>query len=518
LTRKAGTALSSRATRLNERRETIVSDEMKNGIPLNEIPPEVLMEMLGKQPKGGGADALEWASETASMEDVREILRIDVSSTEGRQLAAKILGIVADRLDSDVEAIGGDHADYHNVAMAASGISAYDRGIRVLKAGLYRYPDNPTLVGDMIQAMLGVGKVLEAIEKGITYWSSTPLEVLGTDWRVATFTRRCVEQIDPSFSSPVSESIAKLIGEEDADWRESPPVWGEVIERMHQDVVQSNPEHIKIWHGLSMVQTAQGKTEEAIDTLRRGLGQNRFSQQLAFSLGDRLVSLAGACEEGDGRSAAYLDEAVQCLVRALKADHQEQFQPDVPAGAVMATLAQAYEAQAVTTGNRYSSIVAGEIYHQIFSEPSNDSTLKQYAETRIRCLRTLDQISVGEQAVPGDVGDVPEQSRATASAEPLPEMQLEAHHALYRVVLVLSVPWIVACVVAAGVIAPGGSKGIGWILSGIGPIGGMLMGRYLYGRGAKPKHAIVAGAVTAIFLLVFGISITLFHELGPFLG
>jgi tetratricopeptide (TPR) repeat protein len=277
----------------------------------------------------------------------------------------------------------GDHADFHNLAAEAMRANLSDLGLVVLEMALQFHPGNPVLVGDYVQTLRNLGRTRRAIEVAIDFWLTVAPRKFASDWRVCVFFKDCVEQTDPSFDDVIPVDIAKELKKR--RWRQSAATlrWGEVVEAMFRAVVDLNPRHIKVWHGLAEVRQARGDEAGAIAVLEEGLAKNPLSQELRFALGE--LSLLAAQRDWEAKSDSAAISRVALAIRHLEdcltTDFQLQFQPDVNVMAVMLRLAQAYEAKGLLTRDEEAIGKAEAIYSQAIGAEGH---FGRYAQVRLR--------------------------------------------------------------------------------------------------------------------------------------
>lgn len=302
-----------------------------------------------------------------------------------------ILQVIGERLTQEPDYIRGSYDDFHNLVMECFRATTYDVALAVLECGLRQCPDNPTLVGDRIQALRSSGKALDAIEAALGFWLRTEPHKFASDWRVAVFFKSSVEQLDPAFSSPIPATILEQVRPRVGN--EPPSKWGELAEMMMRKVLEFSPGHVKIWNELSEVLDAMGEWKRARDLLCHGIAANPGSQQLRYAYATLLLeNLRGASE--DAEIEKTVDDAIDSLRRASAADYQHQFQPDVSQEAVLLRLAQAWEAKArigTNTDGSADLARARSLYELIVRQGEADkdkkeTTLVRYAKGRMMCI------------------------------------------------------------------------------------------------------------------------------------
>jgi len=383
-------------------------------MPDNRDPQDLskMLEFFAKHPEalqmmGGGTDRGEEMKErahvTSSMEEVHDLIQGARRPLDRRE----VLEIIVKRLEEDPKCIGGDHADFHNSATEAFRSNLYDFGLKLLEAALVLYPGNPTLVGDKIQALKGIGDVNRAIRETLQFWKTCTgnTKKFASDWRVGAFFKTVVEQVDPSFEDPLPDELIQYLPQDFADT--TPEVkWADVVEAVLNTVIRENPRHIRSWGELAEVRAARGDLEGAINTLLEGLKFNPFSQQLRFTLGELYLLLAEGPPQVAGGSVPKhedaIDNAIRCLEEGLETDFQRQFQSDVNPFAVILRLAQAYEGKAVSHGDQDALLKAQSIYQEI--EKAGEAEMPvghfaTYARNRLRLIRTylLSSVILEEQ-------------------------------------------------------------------------------------------------------------------------
>jgi len=421
----------------------------------------------------------------------------------------------AERGEAKTPSLGGDHADFHNLATEAFRCSLFELSLDVIDAGLLHCGQNTTLIGDKIQAMLGSGRTHEAIDLGLRYWRDLHPRVFASDWRPATFLRRGVEQIDPSYETQFPEAKRSLLPKASAVGnKESKPKWGDVVEEALQAVNRENPSHIKVWHALAEVQHTRGRAADAINTLRGALKANPLSQQLCFALGERFLTSAR-----DQGAKDKVNEAIHYLSKALQVDYQDGFQHDVAARAIILRLAQAYEAKATIAEDPAAIEKARMLYQQFEQDEDAEPTFRDYASTRERCLRTYesDRIEFGadEQTPDERAVETEQQEKPTQT-----EIQARNRAKVFAwTTLVVCVPWILSVALAALRLNP---HPLSWILdqplkglafwlglaqAALAPLAGLVCGILIRRKTVSAKACVPAGAIATALVAATGIAL-----------
>ena len=243
----------------------------------------------------------------------------------------------------------GSYHDFHNAHSEAMRLDDPLLGIGIAEAGLTLYPNQGDLVGDKIHALSSMGKIEEA-RQFFDDWRAKYPQEFRRSWRVVMFFGNL---LDASTLDEKAQVEARQLLKEATD---------------------AMPREIKVWSARAEFEANANRYEEAVAIAEEGLKHNPFSQQLRVIFGGYLMVL--------GRAS----EAKECYLKALRTDHQNQFQHDVAQSAIPGKLAQAYEA----CGEPENAVA---LYSHVLqtSEPrsSIDFTIRGYAQNRLRALALL---------------------------------------------------------------------------------------------------------------------------------